>query len=370
MAMGYMGFAKFYLQSSGGSPSSPLLLLATGASVNLTLEPIMSTAVWGAGWYNAASTSHYADGALRYEGSIDIELQGTNDLWNFVRDWGIEYRAFPMSADISPDGRRVYSFYTAGDYTLGSHAENSFTNAGMYCTSLGFSTSEGSFVTVSCGAVGLERVFALTGKKYIENRAGITTCDELMTTFPLNPSSANISPIPFWRTNANLLDLGVTSYPTYPTYTPFVSGTVFQADLETIEWSVDVTNNQVILYTCDGTREATAVLMGTMDVSGSVTLFSVDGVFDPILGPTGTEGTEDNPYLYAQRTIFRVEIQRSPASANPVYIELPAVLVTADDYGLKGQNDVTSRGFTIQGLGGRCQSGGTIYPPCMMSQAT
>ena len=370
-----MGFAKFYLASAGGTPSSPLLLLATGASVNLVLEPITSTAVWGAGWYNAASTSHYADGPLRYEGSIDIELQGTNELWNFMRDWGIEYRAFPMSADISPDGRRVYSFFADGDYTIGNHNENSYTNNGMYCTSLGFSTNEGSFVTVSAGALGLSRVMTLIsgaggqGGPYIENRLGVTTPAELCTTFPLNPSSANVSPIPFWRTNANLLDLGVTAYPAYPAYTPFVSGSTFQADLETVEWSVDVTNNQVLLYTCDGDREATAVLMGAMDVSGSVTLFSPSGVFDPILGPTGTEGTEENPYLYAQRTIFRVEIERDPASANPVYIELPAVLVTADDYGLKAQNDVTNRAFTIQGLGGRTDCSTVIYPPCLMSQA-
>jgi len=370
MAMGYMGFAKFYQQSSGGTPSSPILLLATGASVNLTLEPINSTAVWGAGWYNAASTSHYADGALRYEGTIDVELQGTNELWNFVRDWAIEYRAFPMSGEISPDGRRVYAFHASGDYVIGNHNENSFTNNGMYCTSLGMTTSEGSFVTASIGAVGLHRVMTLTGKKYILNRTGITTCSELATTFPLNPSSSNISPIPFWRTNANLLDLGVTSYPVYPSYTPFSGGSVFQADLETVDWSVDVTNNQVILYTCDGDREATAVLMGTMDVTGSVTLFSEEGVFDPILGPTGTEGTESNPYLYAQRTIFRIEIQRSPASVNPVFIELPAVMVESDDYGLKGQNDVTNRGFSIRGLGGRCDGGGTLYPPCLMSQAT
>jgi len=369
MAMGYMGFAKFFLSSSAGVPANPLLLLATGASVNLTLEPIYSSAVWGAGWYNAPTTAHYADGALRYEGSIDIEMQGTNELWNFIRDWGIEYRAFPASCEISPDGRRVYAFHTAGDYTIpGTHDVNSFTNNGMYCSSLGFSTNEGSFVTCSLGAVGLHRVMSNIGEVYIDQREGLTDCNTLYTTYPLNPSSANISPIPFWRTLANLYDLGTPAYPTYPAYTPFVSGTPFQSDIETVEWSVDLANNQVVLYTCDGTREATAVLMGAIDATGSVTMYSPSGVFDPILGPTGVEGTEDNPYQYAQRTCFRVEIQRSPASVNPVYLEMPACLIESDDYGIKGQSDVTSRGFSLKGLGGRC-SGGAILPPLLMSQA-
>lgn len=365
-----MGFCKFYLSNSAGTPSSPLLLLATGASVNLTLEPIYSAAVWGAGWYNA-STTHYADAALRYEGTIDLELQGTNQLWNFLRDWAIENRAFPMSAEISPDGQRIYKFIADGDYTSGvsspTHDVNSYTNNGMYCTSMGLSTSEGSFITVSAGAVGLHRVIDTGGAIYILQRTGVTTATEMATTFPLNPSSANVSPIPFWRSKANLYDLGVTAYPTYPAYTPYTSGTLFQDDLETIEWSIDQTNNHVILYTCDGTREATAVLMGIMDVSSSATFYSPTGVFDPIAGPSGT-GTEDNPALYAQRTVFRIEIQRSPASANPVYIELPAVVIESDDYGIKGQNDVTSRGFGMKGLGGRIYSN-AVLPPMLMNAA-
>lgn len=363
-----MGFVKFY---QTGPSASPLLILTTGASVNLTLEPIYSSAVWGAGWYNAASSSHYADHALRYEGSVEIELQATNELWNFLRDFASEQRAYPRSAEISPDGQRIYKFITTGAY------DSTFDNNGMWCTSLSFSTSEGSFVTSSVGVVGLHRVVDTGGNVYIDNRTGVTTADEIMTTYPLNPCSANISPIPFWRTDAKLVDLGDCStypYPQYPPYTPFntyTSSDEFQDDLEVIEWSIDVTNNHTILYTCNGVKEATAVLMGAIDASGSVTLYSPTGVFDPIVGD-GTQGTETNPYIYAQRTVFQVEIQRSPASSNPVYIELPAPVVESDDYGVKGQNDVTTRGFGLKGLGGRTNAptNTIIYPPFMMSQAT
>jgi hypothetical protein len=56
MGMGYQGFVKFYTQ--GPAAGTEIVILTTGASVNLVLEPIYSTAVWGAGWYNAADTAH------------------------------------------------------------------------------------------------------------------------------------------------------------------------------------------------------------------------------------------------------------------------------------------------------------------------
>ena len=65
---------KFY--SGPGSAANPVIILATGASVNLVLEPIYSSSVWGAGWYNAG-VAHYADAAIRYEGTVDFELQGS-----------------------------------------------------------------------------------------------------------------------------------------------------------------------------------------------------------------------------------------------------------------------------------------------------
>lgn len=332
--------------------------MATGASVNLVLEPIYSSAVWGAGWYNAATTSHYADGALRYEGSIDVDMQATTEFWNEIRDWAIEYRAYSKSLDISPDGVKIYKF--TSNQTQGD--PNTFDNSGAWVSSLSFSTSEGSFVTSSVGVVALSRDFADTGKNgYLDNRDGVTTAAELNATYPLNPSSLNISLIPFWRTNAEFL-YGAS----YPQTLPPQTG------LETVEWSVDLSNNQVVLYTCDGTREATAVLMGAIDVSGSVTLYHPQTVFDPILGGSvahgivGT-GTEELPFLTAEKTRMLITIQTGVATS--VTIELPAIVVETDDYGIRGQSDVTNRGFSIKGLGGRT-SGTTILPPMLMSLAT
>lgn len=358
MAMGYQGYAKV-VPSAG----TPLLLLATGASVNLVLEPIYSSAVWGAGWYNAATTTHYADGALRYEGSIDIDMQATSDFWNMVKDWAIDWRAYSKSLDISPDGVKIYQF--TSNQVQGD--PNSFDNSGAWVSSLSFSTSEGSFVTSSIGVVALNRTFADAGPDgYLDNRDGVTTAAEMDATNPLNPNSLNISPIPFWRTNAQFLYDAGAAYPG-----PFGAGSPPQTGMETVEWSVDLSNNQVVLYTCNGSRQATAVLMGAIDVSGSVTLYHPQTVFDPILGGSPTHGvvgtgTEENPFLTAEKTRFLVEIETGPATS--LSIELPAVVVESDDYGLRGQSDVTNRGFSMKGLGGRT-SGGVILPPMMMETA-
>jgi len=360
MGMGYMGFVKVF---NTGPASDPLLLLATGASVNQVLEPIYSNTIWGAGWYNAPTAAHYADHAVRYEGSIDFELQmgASGKIWDFITDWSINERAYPRSADISSDGARVYQYHTTGAYKA------NYDNHGLWCGSASFSTSEGSFVTVSATAIGLVREeFDPTGAahnysnySYIDQKTGVTTCTVLDSTNPLNPSGTNLNPIPFWKTEAALLRGVYTD--------PFTGGAAPQTDLETIEWSLDLSNNQVVLYTCNGNRFPTAVLMGAIDATGSVTLYHEDGVFDPILGPTGVDGNLTSPYLYAENTWFRVTID--VGGGTDVFIELPAVVIEGDDYGLKGQSDVTSRGFTLHGLGGRCTSGNILMPPMVMSDS-
>jgi hypothetical protein len=344
MGMGYQGFVKFYSGSTG------IVILATGSSVNLVLEPIYSTAVWGAGWYNAATSAHYADNAIRFEGSVDFELQGAATIWDLLGDWFINERAYTKSVEISPDGARVYGY-------------------DAYSTSASISTSEGSFVTVSAGMVALDRTetspsggTSYSDFTYLGQKQGVIAdaCSDLALTNPLNPSGTNINPIPYWRTNAQLLLVSPGSY------VPFSGGTNPQSGTETVEWSVDITQNETILYTCNGSRLPTAVLMGPMDVSGNVVLFNESGVFDPILGPSNT-GSLTAPYMYAEVTAFRVAINNG---TNDQYIEVPAVVVESDDYGIAGQDSVTNRTFSIKGLGGRCGPSDVTLPPCIMSDNT
>lgn len=365
MGMGYQGFAKFY---TSGPATGPTVILCTGASVNLVLEPIYSSAVWGAGWYNAA-TAHYADAAIRYEGNIDFELQASADIWNLMRDWIVEERAYPRSLDISPDGARLYKYRTTGAYgKKGTGTAGNYDNFGAFNTSASFNTSEGSFVMVSAGCVALVRDetdadgtgTAFSDYTYIKQATGVvgSHCTAFSPTNPLNPAlpdGLNMNPIPFWKTKA-ILNRG--------TYTQWDTTQVADTGLETVEWSVDVSQNNIVLYTCNGSRLPSAFLQGPMDVTGSVVLYNTAGVFDPIIGPTGT-GTITSPFLYAENTWLEIEILRTAGS---VFLEVPAVVVESDDYSIAGMDAVTNRTFSIKGLGGRC-SGTTVLPPFCMKAA-
>lgn len=361
MGMGYQGFAKI---SKGATDA---LLLATGASVNLVLEPIYSTAVWGAGWYNAATSAHYADSAIRYEGNIDIEMQfgASGFIWNWINMWVVQERAYSQYMQISPDGAHVYTY---------DDADTDPVQGGVWNTSASFSTSEGSFLTCSLGALALNRTDTdpaggsdFSNYTYLSQKFGViaSDCTTLNATNPLNPDGENVNPIPFWRTQAALRTLagsGIIGW------TPFAAGTEIESGLETVEWSIDVTQNQVIVYNCNGNRLPTAVLMGPMDVTGSVVLFNQAGVFDPVLGP-GNTGTITSPYLYAMNTIFLVQIDDIGHGAGAGYLAMPAVVVEGDDYGIAGQDAVTNRTFNLKGLGGRCDGTQTL-PPFVMSNYT
>jgi hypothetical protein len=147
----------------------------------------------------------------------------------------------------------------------------------------------------------------------------------------------------------------------------FDTSQVADTGLETVEWSLDIAQNNVILYTCNGQRLPTAFLQGPMDATGSVILFNQKGVFDPILGPTGTGYTITSPYLYAEVTWFVVEIVVDGAGS-VVYLELPAVVVESDDYSIPGPDSVVNRTFSLKGLAGRCNSAVTM-PPFIMSNS-
>jgi len=365
MGMGYQGFVKFYTE--GPAAGTEIVILTTGASVNLVLEPIYSNAVWGAGWYNAADSAHYADNAIRFEGSIDFELQGSNEIWDLMAGWIINDRAYPRSVDISPDGARVYQYRTSSTYNTNYDLE------GMWNTSASFSTSEGSFVTVSAGAIALNRAerdpvggLNFSDYSYINQKTGVVAgnCTVLGATNPLNPGGANVNPIPYWRTNAQLYRDPTAVGGVYSGPFNEDSALLPQTGLETVEWNADVTQNHVVLYTANGSRLPTALLQGPMSVSGSVVLYNNDSVFDPIFGPAGAASLTD-PYMTAENTYFLVAIDR-PAPAATLYMEIPAVVIESDDFGIPGQDAVTNRTFSLKGMGGRC-NGSVTMPPFIMS---
>lgn len=393
MAMGYQGLAQVEITRDGANGFVPLLI--EGSSINMILEPIYSEAIWGAGWYNAATNVNYADNAIRYEGGLDFQLQASANIWNLVRDWAIEYRAFSRAARITPDASWVY-YYGPSQGNSGN-ARNDYNDQGdgtspdivlnqgrgrmgLWCQGMSLSTSVPNFVAGSLNCVALFRqAFGPAESSpygtswdapfqtqdpdlsvapydepaevsYVDDRFGLSGPNQ-----PLNPAhpeyfnQPNFDPIPYWRTIAY-----IRRNPSGDTPIGWANLTVQGLATETVEWSVDLTNNTQVLYTCRGVRGASAVLQGSIDATGSVTLYNPYGLPDPVFGDGSGAYDEFNPYLVAQNTEFVIQIVGTGASsATYLTIALPAVVVEGDDYGIRGQNDVTNRTYTIKGIGGR-----------------
>lgn len=357
MGMGYQGLAQLQNNIVGSSAGGNYItLLITGSSINMALEPIYSTSIWGAGWYNAATNVHYADNAIRYEGSLDFELQASSEVWNLIRDWSIENRAFSKAARITPDGSWLYYYgpsqsqSTMGD-SIDAYNDEETGKQGLWSQGFSLSTSEGSFVTGSLNCVGIRRtlvgpadgVYGIPNipdsdafsadpgqTSYVQDKFGLASPNN-----PLNPGGDSYDPIPYWRTEAYVA----------------IDGTRQETNgvnSETLDWSVDLSNNTLILYTCRGIRGASAILQGPIDVSGNVTLYNPYGIFDPIFGSDPSTYNEFSPYSFANNTSFIATV-----SGAGVGIMLPAVVLESDDYSIRGQGEVTSRTFGMKGMGGK-----------------
>ena len=371
----YQGFVRIY---GGPAPTqNPAVLLATGASVNQVYTPLPSTSVFGSGWYNAADAAHYADGQIHFEGGVDFDLEVGDGgrIWDFLMYWSINERAYPRSLDISPDGSRVYQYRAGGNY--GTY----YGIAGAWCNELSFSTAPDSLVTSSASVMAINRVETnpagavdnFSNYTYIKQVRGVILNDytnSFAPTSPLNPDCLNINPIPFWRTNAQIYNLGPVcsslSYTPFTVYDPAVYAP--QTGLETVEWSITNTNNALLLITCSGSRLPRAVLMGPHNATGTVTLYHPNGPFDPILGPDG-DHTLTTPYVCACSFIFQVQIRTNAVNpATYVYIEMPAIYIESETFDIPGQDAITNRTYNMRGLGGRKAADGDYgLPPIIMS---
>jgi hypothetical protein len=352
MGMGYQGFAKI----------DGTLVLVTGSSVNIVIEPIVSAAAVGLGWYNAATATHYANAALRYEGGIDFDFQESAAVWDSIGEWALYNRLYAKKVLMSPDGQKLFAYGTgvAGTGTPAVSGDPRTDSGGAWCSQFNVSAGQGSPVRVSATMLAIKRVTsdvsATTG--FWNQKFGYNgeTCSTFSGFNPLNPASGNQDPIPFWKTNARLIETG--------SYTPLSTGstmvTEFGSNVYTVEWNIGVNNNTTALYTCGGTSTTEggstfglpqAILVGPMDVTGSVTLFDHDGVPNIIGRPANTTG-------------FQVII-----GANRV-IELPAVMISGDNYGIQGIEAPVNRTYELRAFGGKCGVGITeVLPPCIITNS-
>jgi hypothetical protein len=303
MPLGYLGYMKL----------AGTYLLANSSGLNRVVEPLRSQAVWGAGWYNAATVTNYADNQQSFEGSVQFELQGNTTIWNLIRDWLIERRVFAKTLEISPNGltKQLYE------------QTNSDAASGCWMKSAAFSVDPDSLISINASLVALKRVESQVASDYkaIVNGPGLPSN-------PLNPSPHNRNPFPGWSAKATITWPGAPAFysPSNPT------GMVLQkADF-------DINNNTVIIRGCTGESNPVMVLQGTMSVGGSMTLWRDGPIPDPYASGT--------PF-----TASGASIQLDFGSTSPLSIQVTHVLLTSDAFDLSGQNSPTVRVFGFEGLG-------------------
>jgi hypothetical protein len=316
MGIGYLGYAKI----------TDKFLLCNSTGLNRQVNPLESRAVWGAGWYNAASVTNYADSQQHFEGAINFELQGDAELWDLIRDWLVEQRAFAKSCIISPNGIISYE-YTKDDADPRS---------GVWMRQCSINIDNNALITMAATCIGLKRTEIITGSSYITMRTGVGA-----PTAPMNPAPRNRNPIPGWNAAATVV------WPNAPAFYSQAN----PAGMVLMSANVNVDNNTQIIRGCTGDVNPVAVIQGTISAEGAMNLWRDGGIPDPY----GTPGNF---------TAANASVTWSLGGAPALVFRLPHLLLRTDAYDVTGQNNPTTRNFGLAGVGDG------VAPPFLMDAAT
>jgi intein/homing endonuclease len=161
--------------------------------LNREVNPILSEAVWGAGWWTGAQHTNYADSQMQFSGALTFELQGgLPTVWNLISDWLVNWRVYPQSMIVSPNGLAIQSFQADPNPTGN-------TRGGVWMNSAGFTVDPAASIKLNCNVIGLQRSETYSASTY---RAVRTTSN--VPTLPLNPAPINRNPFPGWLAQAQV----------------------------------------------------------------------------------------------------------------------------------------------------------------------
>ncbi len=310
MALGYMGYAKL----------DDIFLLCNSSGINRNVSPLISQAVWGGGWYNAAKTN-FADSQQNFEGSLNFELQAFPSVWNLIADWLVEERVFSKSFSLSPNGVVEY-FYTRDEADYRS---------GAWCSGASFTVDANSLITVGANVIALVRQEVVNYSDYTAVRTGPGR-----PTGPLNPTPRNLNPLPGWYAYA---DIDWPNAPPIWTRTN-TSGFVM------MNGSMNVNNNTQIIRGCTGDPNPVAVLQGQQDVDGSITLWRNGDLRDPY----GDASTTSESSFSAVNAKLDLVFGGTGASIQQ-RIRIRHLVLTSDAFDIQAPNSPTVRTFGFTGLG-------------------
>ena len=317
MPIGYLGYLRLENQ----------FLLTNSTGLNRQVNPIMSTGVWGAGWYNAATVTNYADFQSHFEGALNFDLQGEPDIWNRFRDWLVEQRCFAKDVTLSPNGLVVYNYsLVPGD-----------PRTGVWMSQAAFTVDATALVTIAGTGIALKRTETISGDTFcagLRSNVGIPTK-------PLNPDPRNRNPIPGWNTQAQV---------TWPNAPAFRDDPTELFGMVLVSANFTVNNNTQIVRGCTGDRNPVAVNQGTISVEGTMNLWRDGGIPDPY---------EPFDNFSAASSSIVMDLGGAPALS----FRMPYVLITTDAHDVQGQNTLTTRNFGFAGLGDG------VLPPFLMDAA-
>jgi hypothetical protein len=320
MPIGYLGYAKLANQ----------FLLTNSSSLNRKIEPLYSEAVWGAGWYNAAKHTNYADSQQYFEGGLEFELQAQATVWNLIRSWLIEDRACSQSLVMSPNGFVVY------DYTK----DTNDSRTGVWLKSASFSIDAEQLIKVSAECIALKRTETVSQGKFCANMRSNPANGAPVN--PLNPAPRNRNPIPGWNAAATIV---------WPDSQPFWSTPSNLTGMVLKSASINVNNNTQLIKGCTGDANPVAVIQGTITAEGDMSLWREGGIPDPYATP-------------GVFTASNANIAFSLGGAGGLTFRMNYVVLTSDAHDIQGQDTPTTRNFGFAGLGDG------ISPPFLMDQAT
>lgn len=253
--IGYSGVVKIGGAAGGATAKQ---VLATGGSMSVQYTPLYTSGVWGAGWYNATEKIAYAPNYVTLSSSVNYQL--TEGITSALQDWAFDKRNEAQFYCILPNGSAGYS-------------------GTAYCTGCSFSASQDAIVS---GDISLK-----TG-----DIQGSITTGSLSSTDSLGKGSLSsfcagyLDVYPFWASGVyfNIADNNSSR-------TSATSASSLQADV--LDWSASYSSDLVFVMTCCGTSDTLSTAdgagvlqakyccLGTMDATGSFTIFKISDALNP-----------------------------------------------------------------------------------------
>jgi len=256
---------------------------------------------------SSAYQIQYAEGQVTYRGDVTFPFYSNATFWELLKTWGQTERTAQKQVLFSPDGVLFYGYtdcFVSRLVISGNSGSNNEITVTLGLEATNRQTADGSAGTLTM-AGGMSGVSSLSLNGIYASAAisGQATASLL-----------NLAPVPYWKS-------------------VFTMSNFFGADKNiAVDWSVTVNNNTQTTHVANNSKEPFVIKQGQAEVTGSTTLYDVNGVPEPTT--------------------------RSGAIALSIYggstytLTMGNVFVEDYPYPMRGPNEKTTRSLTYRGFAG------------------